>query len=239
MNNRNLLIQTIIMAVLLLVAILSAIALLSKVTGVAAGSLPDGIAYPTITIDHGNDCITTDIFVDYWDVDPDIWGDEWASENIVSYLQNATLDTIDGDESPTYGRAYWYLDHSAIDQVTVEVTSNLYHNELNNPSYTYVETFVFTMADIDPACPSLGNIEDVLLSLNESPNNYLSWTATASGQYLAQIGIAQDENGIWFCDEVVDVSIVGSTYANALDTLCQQEADAFNANATYLPLITR
>jgi hypothetical protein len=115
----------------------------------------------------------------------------------------------------------------------VEITSDLYHNE--SVAYTYVETVSFTA---DPSCADTGSIDEIYLTLIEDASPYVSWFAAAEDQRLAQITIA-DEGNTWVCSEVVDVTIYGSLYANALDALCQQQAAAFNSNIVFTPIIVR
>lgn len=180
---------------------------------------------PTITTT--TTCLGASIDVSHWDVDPAL-GDEYASMNTITYLQNATLNA-DGDVSPSYGATEWLLDKSPLNVVTIEIDSILYHSE--SQIDTYLETITIPA---DAACFSLGNIEDVLLT----PHIGTSWQATlADGTYLGTIAIAN--NGTWFCDEVVDVSNIGGTYSDALDTLCDDKASAFNTNTSFLPVIIK
>lgn len=210
---------------------------LFAIKSVRADYLPDGIEPPAIT--NTSTCLGTNLMVDYWEVAPE-YGDEWASENIITYMNNGTLNTFDGDSSPAYGQADWLIDKYPHGVLTVEVTSNLYRNI--NLEYTHIETVVIP---IDETCYSVGDINDIVL--HDMPSNHLfrrNWKATLdNGQTLANMSIVLVEDGTWMCDEVVDVTRIGGLYIDALDDLCfqkqQEQPPMPNYSVTYIPMVMK
>lgn len=226
-------VQFIIIVLFVIASILACVMLMLAIyENASAGNLPEGMEYPTIN--RTTTCFGSNITVSQWLIDP-MFGDEWASSHTITYLQNAQLNTEDGDMSPAYGTADWLLDHSAINQVTIEITSELHHNE--TLAQVYVETISFTS---DPSCANTGNVNDVTLTpVSVAHSGMAVWNATHMGEQLAQIGIVLYEDGSWGCDEVVDVTAAGSLFADALDTICHDKAEAFNSNATYMPVVVK
>ena len=232
-HNKQWSIGAVLFLVAFLVALIATLAMIIEDAGASAESppYPDGINPPTITESHT--CLGANVVVSQWDTDPS-WGDELASEHVISYLLNGELNTQDGDESPAYGTADWLIDKYAHANLVVEVTSTLYQSE--SPRWTYVE---IVEVPFDQTCWSQGNIEDVAKENISTSAHRWGYTTfhKDSGTYLGEFSIVQTEDGTWMCDEVVDVSRLGGLYIDAMQTTCTNTAQGMAQ--LYMPLIIK
>ncbi len=212
----------VVIIISIIVALLLALSIYNDVSADESG----GIIQPTVNVT--TTCTGMNVTISEWLVDPSL-GDEWAWSHEVTKLHSGILNTQDGDELVVYGgSADWLIDKFTYTSITVEVTSELYRSE--SVAQSLVETISIP---IDTECYSVGLVRNV--NMIPYGDNGTSWIAyeKETNIELAQVTIARDEHGQFYCDEVVDVTILGGTYITALDWYCNHMVTESNKAVVY------
>lgn len=219
-----------------LIALIAITLVYSNVKG-SVNDLPDGIDYPIVTVSD-NTCGFTEFYIGYWEIDSELWGDEWSQTIEITRVQNGTLDTVNADDTFVYGAGYWYMTHGT-SLVTVEFTTKLYRVENDNPSYIYTSSF---NVEHNPECDNVGTIDNLYFVETKNTANYIIQQVYAkdTNEYMATIAL--HGNGVWSIDELVDFTYRGELHSNAIENYADTLVNLLNGNGqytTFLPLVTK